>query len=138
MPREHLEQNHAEGIDIAGCPSRLSSCLFWTRVFRGHRSRPGGSLGCLGQTLQNPYSSRAEIQQLGHAIGCHEDVAGLDVEMDYPFLMRIFHRRTNTPEEPYAIPRRQLADLAPLVDSHAFHIFEDQIGQNVFGGTSIE
>ena len=133
---EQTVQDQAERIDISGGTDGLAPYLLRTGVCPRHRSRAG--LGGFGKPFRIQDPGDAKIQQFGHAIGRHQDVAGFDVEMNHPLAMGVVHGGAHAPKQPQAIPHGKLSGLAPGVDSHARHMLEDQIREHVFGRAPIE
>ena len=77
-PGQHPEQDHAERVDVARGPGRLSGCLFRRDVRGGAEHRPG-----LGQRARaGDLASEAEIGELRPALLVEEHVGGLEIAVD--------------------------------------------------------
>ena len=75
MPAEHLQQDHAQAVDVAACVQRLTLRLLGAAVGRAADGDAG--LGQFAVELQ--LLGHAKVAEHGGAIVAKEDVAGLDV-----------------------------------------------------------
>ena len=127
--REQLVQHDAERIDVARGRDAAAAHLLGARVLGGHEPHLGSGLrGRLGRAVGLEQLGDAEVEQLRHARGGDEDVAGLDVAVHDEALVRVLHGAADLPEEREAAVDRQAPVVAPLDERLPLHVLEDEVG----------
>jgi len=93
-------QKRSQGVDIAGRGDGLAQNLLGTGVLGRHGPRFGHRQARgLGRMLWREDLGDPEIQQLGHALGGHQDVAGFQIAVHHQILMGVMHRRAHLLEQ---------------------------------------
>ena len=73
----------------------------------------------------------------GSVVQAHQDVGGLDVPMDDPFLVGVLDRLTDLDEQPQSLARAQDVFVAELVDSGPAHQFHHEVRPSGSRGASV-
>ena len=80
----------------------------------------------------------AEIQQFRLSGTVHQDVAGLDVPVDDPVLVRELHRPADLHKQAQPFAGRQAVGIAIAVDGLAIDVLHDEVGAAVFRRAAVE
>ena len=136
---EQFVQQHAERVDVGGGRDHLAADLFRAGVFRRHqREAVRRGRVRLAAKVGIEQLGDAEIEQLGRAVGGHQDVGGLDVAMDDQVLVRVLHRCADFREHLESRRGVQAARLAVLVDRLPLDELHREVGQAVGRGAAVE
>ena len=116
-------------------PDRLAG----TGVGGSHRpDAGGGELARHRERLRLEQLGDAEVEQLGPAVICDQDIARFDVPVDDQVLVRVLHGRANGPEQLQSIDHREPVAIAVLIDRHALDVVHHEVGRSVLGGAAVE
>jgi hypothetical protein len=138
LPRQHLEQQDAQRVDIRGGRHGLALRLFGARVFGRHHLRPGHRPRGVGRIVGRQQLGDAEVEQAWRAVGGHQDVAGLQVAMDDQVAMGILHGIADLSEQLQALAHAEPLLLTVDVDGHAIDGVHDDERQAGVGGARVD
>src|SRR6185295_19452787 len=79
-----------------------------------------------------------EIQQLGMAFGRDQNIAGLQIAMDYQVSMGILHSRADVAEKLESLGDGALVAFAIAVDANSFHVFDHKVRKSVRRGSAVD
>src|SRR5579859_2042482 len=113
---EEFVKDNAKRIDVGGSSNGFASNLLRAGVFGSHRAK---SRGLLSYGRVDDFGD-AKIEQLGNAVRCHEDVAGLEVAMNDESLVRVLHGAANLQEELQPPGDVQIVLFAVLINGSSF------------------
>ena len=96
---EQLIQQNSHRIDIRRFGDRHSTHLLGAGILQRHRapfrSRHQRRLKEFGiQQFRNP-----EVQEPGHSVWCDQNIAGFEIAMNHPILMRVLNGGANAEEQ---------------------------------------
>src|SRR5215469_12971820 len=126
---EQLKQEKAKGVDVAGGGERIALYLFGAGGLG--RERLHRQNGLLGGAFRGEQLGNAEVEQLGHAAGIHQNVAALEVAVEDEVAMRVIHSVADRKEEVDAVLERQRAASAIIEDGLALEVLHDEVGAAV-------
>jgi hypothetical protein len=127
-PGQQLVEQHAERVDVGGRSHLLGTELLGAGVERREGQVHGAELmTALRQLVVD--LGYPEVEQLGHALGGHHDVARLEIPMNDQLAMRVLDRRAQREEEPEPLRDREHAIRAVGVQRLALDVFHHQIRQ---------
>ena len=96
---EQLVEQHAERVDVGGrgtASPRTCSGLAYSGVIS---CRPAPSARASGRRARVEQLGDAEVEQLGRAVGGHQDVGRLEVAVDDQVLVRVLDGRADVTEQ---------------------------------------
>ena len=109
--REHLEEQDAQGVDVAPRVDgrRLSGDLLRAHVGERAEELTGARLQGGELYVGVGHARDAEVEDLRLALLVDEDVLGLEVAVDDPFLVRVVDGIADLGDELQPLPRAQAA-----------------------------
>ena len=97
---KQLVQEHSQRVGVSGGGQLFASDLFGAGVIRSHQAdESAGARRLARKGSARKQLGDAEIEQLGNAVGRHQDIARLDVAVDDQFLMGVVDGRADCPEQ---------------------------------------
>ena len=124
---EQPVEEHAERVLVAGGAHRLSANLLGAGVLRCHQVDGGPGRVAVLLAIRLEQLGDAEVEQLGYAIGAHQDVARLEVTVDHEPLMGEVDRGADQAEELETALEREGTGVAVAVDGLALDVLHHQI-----------
>ena len=137
-PGQELVQQHPQRVDVACGGDRFAAHLFRAGIARRHRPRELRVLAGGGAVLRIEQRGDAEVEQLRHAGVRHQDVAGLQIPMDHPVLVRVIDRFAHRAKQLEPPLDRQPILAAEDVDGQALDILDDEIRAAVLAAAAVE
>jgi len=103
-PRQHLEEQHAQGVDVRPYVGAVDVAA---HLLRAHVRQGADDAARLLADGRQPcvhvrQPGHAEVQHLGLPVGAHEDVRGLQVAVDDAAQVGVVDRLADLDEEPQA------------------------------------
>ena len=133
LAADQFKKDAAQRIHVGACVHMRAAVLDLLRADVARRAdelidpRGDGVAGAFAfQNLRD-----AEVDDLGHGFASlvhHHDVAGLDVAVDDPFLVRVIHRTADRNEQRETLAQVQVVLLAVADDGAALHHLHHEIG----------
>src|SRR6187399_1734904 len=98
---EQLKEDDAERVHIRSTVDvrRISTDLFRTHVLKRADQLPHAGLHGHGMKIAADRAGDAEIKNLGLPLLIHQNIAGLEIAMDDPPLMRVINRIADSRHE---------------------------------------
>jgi hypothetical protein len=139
LARQQVVQQHAERVHIGDGADPFAAHLLGARKARSPEAlvQPGLVVE-LASPLGIEQLRDAEIEQLGRAVGRHQDVGRLDVAVDDQVLVRVLNGRADLLEESQPLLRPQVLALAIEVEADAIDIFHHQVRHALPGRAAVQ
>jgi hypothetical protein len=136
---DDLIQHGAERVNIRGGCQRIAAQLLGTGVLGSHQAA-GEARGRLAPVSRSRFEQLGdpEIQQLGLALGGHQNIRRLEVAVDNVIAVGVLHCRTNLQEELQTIFEGQVAAGAIPVDGGPIDVLHDEVGRALRGGATVQ
>jgi hypothetical protein len=138
QPGEQRIQHEAQGVHVARRGDRLSPNLLGARVVRCQE--PHHALGCARRVRIRPVHDLGdpEIQQFGHALRGHQDIARLQIAVNDQPLVCVLDRRAHLQEQPHPLIDIEVLAIAVRVDRLAGDELHDEVRQPRLGRAAVQ
>ena len=136
---DELVQHDAQRVHVARGRDGASPDLLRARVLGREDAQQRGRILPRGRALAGADElGDPEIEQRRHALGRHQDVAGLQVPVDDEVLVGVLHRRADLPEEPEAVADREAALPAVVEQRNACDVLHHEVRLALLGRAAVD
>ena len=124
---DQLEQHHAQRKHVGRRADRAAQDLLWRGVAQGQ-----ATAGLAREIAVHPFAvvqqaRNAEVQQLGLAFGCDDDVAGFEVAVHDELRVCVLHRTGDAQQQLHALAQLRAGRAHVLVEDAARHVLQHQV-----------